>query len=273
MHNLAPVLCPCLLLLLFHFQDDADGKEVVDTLEGTVLLLHLLPDAVDALGTPLDVEVQTGLGEALADGLDEALDVGVATLLGLAEFFLDMVVGVVLEVFERQVLQLTLQLIQTQLVGQGSIEIGSLLRHLMLGIGIVGVLDLAHQIDAVGNHDEDDAHVLGKRQKQVAEILGLDNGILLVEFLDALQSVQDAGDGLTKMGAHLVDGQQTLLNIGAEQYGQHAIAAKTNLVDHQLGGLETEQDGVQAKHVAIDLLALQGFQHQLAHALLVALHQ
>ena len=75
-----------------------------------------------------------------------------------------MVVGIVFEVFQRQVLQLALQLIQTQLVGQRSIEVGSLLRHLMLGVGIVGFLDLSHQVYTVGNHNENNAHVLGKRE-------------------------------------------------------------------------------------------------------------
>jgi hypothetical protein len=42
-------------------EDDADGEEVVDTLEATLLLLHLLPDGVDALGAPLHVELQSGL--------------------------------------------------------------------------------------------------------------------------------------------------------------------------------------------------------------------
>ena len=59
------------------------------------------------------MELQTCLLQALADGLDEVLDIGVATLLGLAELVLDMVVSVVLEVFQGEIFQFTLQLIQT----------------------------------------------------------------------------------------------------------------------------------------------------------------
>ena len=39
---------------------------------------------------------------------------------------------------------------------------------------------LAHRIGAAGNHDEYNPHVLGKRHQQVAEVLCLDAGVLLV---------------------------------------------------------------------------------------------
>ena len=85
--------------------------------------------------------------------------------------------------------------------------------------------------------------------------------------------MQNTGYRLTKIGAHLIDCQQTLLHVGTQQYSQHTVATQPNLIDYQLGSLETEQDGVQAKNVAIDLLTLQGTHHQLAHAFLVTLVQ
>ena len=56
-------------------------------------------------------------------------------------------------------------------MGEGSIQIGRLVRHLLTSFVIGGILDLAHQIDTVGNHDEDDSHIFGKRQQQITEIL------------------------------------------------------------------------------------------------------
>ena len=46
------------------------------------------------------MELQTCLLQALADVLDEFLDIGVATLLVLAVLFLDMVARVVLDLFQ-----------------------------------------------------------------------------------------------------------------------------------------------------------------------------
>ena len=110
-----------------------------------------------------------------------------------------------LQVFQRQVLQLTLQLIQTQLMGEWGIEIGGLLTDLVLGAVVIGIFNLSHQVHPVGNHDEDDAHVLSKRQQQVAEVLRLNDGIFLVQLLDALQTMQDAGYALAKLLAYLVN--------------------------------------------------------------------
>ena len=97
---------PALHLLLFYrgVYDDADGEEVIDALEWTSLLLHLLPDRVYRLGTSLDVKLDAGLRKSLTDRADKALDVSVAALFCLAQLSLDMVIGVVLQVFQRQVL-------------------------------------------------------------------------------------------------------------------------------------------------------------------------
>ena len=105
------------LLSVITFQDDTDGKEVIDALKGTLLLLHLLPDGVDGLGAPFDVEVQTSSLQFLLDGSDEAGDIGITALLGSVELLTDVVVGVVLQVFHAEVLELTLQLIESQLMG------------------------------------------------------------------------------------------------------------------------------------------------------------
>ena len=58
--------------------DDSDGEEVIYTLEGALLLLHLLPDGVDALGSSLHVIFQSGSIEFLLDRLDESGDIGIA---------------------------------------------------------------------------------------------------------------------------------------------------------------------------------------------------
>ena len=44
------------------------------------------------------------------------------------------------------------------------------------------VLDLAHQIDASGDDDEDDANVLGKRKHEVAEGFCFHTGIAVIQF-------------------------------------------------------------------------------------------
>ena len=92
---------------------DAYGKEVIDALKTAFLLLHLLPDAVDALCPSLYMEVQTYLCQLLAYRLNEALDVCVPDFFRGVEFFLYVVIRVVLEILQRQVLQLAFQFVKT----------------------------------------------------------------------------------------------------------------------------------------------------------------
>ena len=127
-----------------------------------MLFFHLLPDAVDALGASLHVELQAGGREFLLNGLHKGGDVGVAALLRLVELLFYMVVGIVLQIFQAEVLQFAFQLVKSQLVGQGGIQIGGLHRHLALGFRVGCVLDLAHDVHTVGNHDKNHTHVLGK---------------------------------------------------------------------------------------------------------------
>ena len=40
----------------------------------------------------------------------------------------------------------------------------------------------AHHAETVGNHDQDDAHIFGKRKEQVMKILGVDGRITGIEI-------------------------------------------------------------------------------------------
>ena len=114
---------PAILLLLFGFgiQNDTDSKEVVNAIDIHMLLFHLLPDRVDTLSTALHVEFQACGFQLLIDGADEVGYVSIAAALSLVKFLLNMVIGIMLEVFKAKVLQFALQLVKSQLVGKGSI--------------------------------------------------------------------------------------------------------------------------------------------------------
>ena len=260
-HN--TVCLPALLLLdvLGTVDDDADGKQVVDALKAAFLLLHLLPDGVYRLGAPLDVKRQASPCQLVADRLYEALDIAVTTLLRLGELVLDEVVGVVLQVLEREVLQFGFQLVETQFMSQRRIQVGRLLAHLTAQLVVRRVAYLPHQVHAVGNHDEYHAHILSKRQQQVAEVLALNNGILLVELLDAAQTMQDARNGLAVVALHIVDGQQSRLHTVAQQDGHNGVALQACLVDKDASRLQFRQHRIQAEGVANNLFLL----HQLPY--------
>ena len=182
---------PAVLLFLVRLaiQNDTDGKKVVDALKIATLLLHLLPDGVDALGTAFHVELETCSLQLLFNRTDEVGDIEVTRTLRFVQLVLDHVVGIVLQVFEREVFQFRLD--EVELVCQGCIELACFLSYLAaLFIGSA-FLDLTHQVDTVGNDDEDDAHVFGKGKQEVAEVLGFDAGVAGIELVDLGYSVEN----------------------------------------------------------------------------------
>ena len=128
-----------------------------------------------------------------------------------------------LEIFQREVLQLALELVETELVGKRGIEVGSFLSHITPCLVVRVVLYLTHEVDAVRNHDEYDPHVLGKREEEVTEVLAFHNGVFLVKLTDALKPVKDACHGLPKLYLHLVDGQETVLYARMQQDGEYGV--------------------------------------------------
>ena len=84
------------LLIFYRINDDTDGKEVVDTFKLAMLFFHLLPDGMDALCTSFDMEMQTNFVQPLRNWLDKLFDIGIAAMLSGTQFFLNVIVGIVL---------------------------------------------------------------------------------------------------------------------------------------------------------------------------------
>ena len=146
---------------------------------------------MDGLRATLDMTFDTGSFYLLLNRFDKRGDIGIASCLCGIQLLTDHIVGIVLQIFQRQVFKLALQLIEAQLMSQRCIEISRLLRHLHLCFFILGVTNLAHQVYTVSNHNENHTHILCKGEQQITEVLTLHHRILLVELLDAVQAMKD----------------------------------------------------------------------------------
>ena len=230
------ICLPALHLLQFErrVDDDTDGKQVVYSLEGAFLLLHLLPYRVNTLGAALHVELESRSLQFLSDGFDESRDILVARLFCGVEFFAYHIIYVVLEIFQRQVLKFTFQFIQSQLVCQRCIEICRLLTHLVSRLVVGVVLYLTHQSHTVGDHDKYHSHVLGERQEEIAEILAFHHRVLLVELAYAQQAVEYSRRRFAKLAPHLLYRHESVLHTRMQQYGQHCIALQSDFLNNNL---------------------------------------
>ena len=135
-----------LLLLKRAVKDYADSEEVIHSLKGTALLPHLLPNRVYGFRTALDMEFQTGLLQALADRSDKTFYICITACLCLVQLILDVVVGIMLRIFQRKIFQFRLQPVKTQFVRQWSIKKHTLLTDLTSQFILFGISYLAHEV-------------------------------------------------------------------------------------------------------------------------------
>ena len=101
---------PALFLLLLErrVENDAYGKQVVHPIKAALLLLHLLPNGVYTLCAPLHVVTQSFGIEHFADRSNKVFDISIAGPLCSIKVLLNHIVGIVLQVFEAEVLKFTL---------------------------------------------------------------------------------------------------------------------------------------------------------------------
>ena len=94
------------------------------------------------------------------------------------------------QVLEGQVFELAAQLTHAEAVRDGRVDVHRLLRDALALLGLEE-LERAHVVQAVGEFDEHDAHVVDHRQQHLADVLGL---LLLVRDVADLRDFRQAVD-------------------------------------------------------------------------------
>ena len=167
---------------------------------------------MDGFGTSLDVELQSGFLYLLLDRIDERSDILVAGCFRLVELLLYIIVSFSLRIFQRQVFQLRFQFVKSQLVCQRSIQVSSFVRYFHPVFLVACILDLAHDVHTVCDHNQDDAHIFGKREQEIAEILRFYRRTFGVQFVCFHQSFDDTAYIFAIFGIHFFDRQDMCLH-------------------------------------------------------------
>ena len=117
------------------FEDDAYGEDVVDLVEGDMLVLHLRPDGVRTLDPGLDGIFDAHVIKGLADRCREVVKDSVALFLGERQLIDNGSILLGMLIAEAQVFKFRLDLVQSQSVGNGRIDIERFSRNLVLLVG------------------------------------------------------------------------------------------------------------------------------------------
>ena len=224
--------------VLDRVHDHAHRGEVVDLVELLALLGHLRVDRVEVLRAPGDVGVDAERLQLLEQVVAGLLDVLLALVALLVDEALDLLVLARVKRSEREVLELPLDRVDAQAVRDRRVDLEGLLRLvdlLLLGHRV----DRAHVVQAIGELDQDDPHVVGHRDHHLAVVLGLR---LVARLEDDPGELRDAVDDVRDLVAELVT-----------DLGQRRRRVLDGVVQHR----RAQRLGVQA-HARADLRDADG---------------
>ena len=102
---------------------------------------------------------------------------------------------------------------------------------------LIGFEQGTHQVHTVGNHDQDYPHVLSKRQQQITEILALHHGILLVELMDTVETLQDTYHRRAILRFDILHREFSLVDLGDEMYSLYRITFQADFLSENLSRL------------------------------------
>ena len=159
--------------VLHAFGDDPERDEVVHLLELDLLTSELLMDAPQPLDATVDLDHgDLRFGELAGDGRLQLLD----EPFGRAPLGVDAdperLVGLRLEVAERQLLELVLHLAHAEPVGDRRVDVARLLGDLDPPL-LRQMAERPHVVQAVGQLHQDHADVVDHREQHLAEVLRL----------------------------------------------------------------------------------------------------
>ena len=179
-------------------------------------------------------------------------DVAFAVGAPLGDHRLDLRVLARVQRLEGEVLELPLERVDAEPVRERRVDLERLPRLLDLLL-LAEVLDRAEVVEAVGELDEDDAHVLGHRHDHLPVVLGL--RLLAGLELDARQlgdAVDERGDLVAELLAQRVELDAGVLDDVVEQRGGDGL-----LVEAQPRADRGDADGMRDERLArAALLAL-----------------
>ncbi len=229
-------------------QDDAKAVEVGDLGKGQVLAVHFVVDGKQRFFAPDDARFQP---VAQQGPLDFTAHFGDQILAPVARFFQRLgqrLVAPRVQVLEGEVLQLAVVVVQAQAVRDGGVDFQRFgadaapfaARHVAQG---------AHVVGAVGQLDEDHAHVARHGQQHLAKGFGL---VLLAAVEFELVELGQSIDQVGHLGAKLLH----QVGFGAAAVFEHIVhqgRAQGLGVELPLGALQ--RDGNRVRHVGVAVVA------------------
>ena len=241
--------------VLDRVDDHPDGHDVEDVVELAALDDHLLVDAPQVLAPTGDLALDAELVEPLLDLGDCLGQVGVSLGGARRDQVVELRVALRVQRRERQILELLLDLLDAEPVGQRGVDVEGLLGDAALLVGRHAG-ERSHVVEPVGELDDEHPEVFRHRDEHLAH-----RGRLLLlagveaDALELGDAVDDPGDLVTELIAHVAEGDLGVLDGVVQQRGRHRCLVETD-VGHDLGDRQGMVDVALAAGPALVVVSL-----------------
>ena len=222
------------------FDDHAEGDDVGELFERNVLALHLAPDRIGLLFAPGNRRHDIGLRQRALELGGDARHLVSALVAQELEPGDDRIARVRVDLGEGEALELVLHPLHADALGERREDFHGLARDALAFLGVVDELQRAHVVQAIGELDEEHANVLGHRQQQLAEVLGLLGPVRLEleagQFGDAVDELRDLAP---EQIADLIERDAGVLDRVVQQRGddRRAVEADAGEYARDLDGM------------------------------------
>ena len=157
---------------LLWLEDYAHGENVVDLVEGDVLVLHLVPNGIRAFHARLYLIFNAHFVQRFAYRRCEVGEKALARRLCVGKLVFYQFVLFWMFELEAKVFKFSLDFVQSKPVGKWCVDVKRLSCNLVLLVGRLAV-KCAHVVQAVAYFYEYDANVVAHGEQQFFEVFGL----------------------------------------------------------------------------------------------------
>ena len=160
------------ITVLHRIHNNPHGKQVVNLIQGLLLIHHFFVNAEEVLCTPINLGTYPGRIDMLTDFLYNIVHYSLTRLFFQRNLFHQVIVDLRLQILQRQIIQLDFDLGNTKPVRDRRIDIHRLTGLLFLFLRRP-VLCCAHIVETVCQLDKDDPDILCHRKEHFPQIFCL----------------------------------------------------------------------------------------------------